>query len=176
MELKWLDDYIALIETGSFSAAAERRHVSQPAFSRRIQMLEAWLGVTLIDRTRKPLQFTPVCSREPGWAGAQGHVQDQALPDALPDRVYACGNPAMIDAARARFLTRGLPSRHFHSDAFVASMEAAHEAAGSIAVRAALLTAEEARALAGELLAKADRIDGRHFEVVDKDDDWDPQP
>jgi DNA-binding transcriptional LysR family regulator len=60
MELKWLDDYIALIETGTFSAAAERRHVSQPAFSRRIQMLEAWLGVTLIDRARKPLQFTPV--------------------------------------------------------------------------------------------------------------------
>ncbi len=62
MELKWLDDYIALIETGTFSAAAERRHVSQPAFSRRIQMLEAWLGVTLIDRARKPLQFTPVAT------------------------------------------------------------------------------------------------------------------
>jgi DNA-binding transcriptional LysR family regulator len=60
MELKWLDDYVALIEAGSFSAAAERRHVSQPAFSRRIQMLEDWLGVTLIDRTRKPLQLTPV--------------------------------------------------------------------------------------------------------------------
>lgn len=62
MELKWLDDYIALIETGSFSAAAERRHVSQPAFSRRIQMLEDWLGVTLIDRARKPLRFTPVAA------------------------------------------------------------------------------------------------------------------
>lgn len=62
MELKWLDDYIALIETGTFSAAAERRHVSQPAFSRRIQMLEEWLGVTLIDRSRKPLQFTPVAA------------------------------------------------------------------------------------------------------------------
>lgn len=60
MELKWLDDYVALIETGSFSAAAERRHVSQPAFSRRIRMLEDWLGVTLIDRSRKPLQFTTV--------------------------------------------------------------------------------------------------------------------
>lgn len=60
MELKWLDDYIALLEAGSFSAAAQRRHVSQPAFSRRIRMLEDWLGVTLIDRSRKPLQFTPV--------------------------------------------------------------------------------------------------------------------
>ena len=47
MELKWLDDYLALIETGSLSAAAEKRHVSQPAFSRRIQMLESWLGVSL---------------------------------------------------------------------------------------------------------------------------------
>ncbi len=62
MELKWLDDYIALVETGSFSAAAERRHVSQPAFSRRIQLLEDWLGVTLIDRARKPLRFTPVAA------------------------------------------------------------------------------------------------------------------
>ncbi|MFY7973266.1 MAG: LysR family transcriptional regulator [Rubrivivax sp.] len=62
MELKWLDDYIALIETGSFSAAAARRHVSQPAFSRRIQLLEEWLGVTLIDRARKPLRFTPVAA------------------------------------------------------------------------------------------------------------------
>lgn len=62
MELKWLDDYIALIETGSFSAAAARRHVSQPAFSRRIQLLEDWLGVTLIDRARKPLRFMPVAT------------------------------------------------------------------------------------------------------------------
>jgi LysR family transcriptional regulator, hypochlorite-specific transcription factor HypT len=60
LELKWLDDYIALIETGSFSAAAARRHTSQPAFSRRIQLLENWLGVTLVDRTRKPLRFTPL--------------------------------------------------------------------------------------------------------------------
>ena len=60
LELKWLDDFIALIEAGSFSAAAARRHVSQPAFSRRIQMLEEWLGVSLIDRSRKPLQLTPV--------------------------------------------------------------------------------------------------------------------
>ncbi len=63
MELKWLDDYLALIETGSFSAAAEKRHVSQPAFSRRIQQLEDWLGIALIDRSRKPLRFTPLAMR-----------------------------------------------------------------------------------------------------------------
>jgi DNA-binding transcriptional LysR family regulator len=53
MELKWLDDYLGLIEAGSFSAAAEKRHVSQPAFSRRTQLFEEWLGVELIDRSRK---------------------------------------------------------------------------------------------------------------------------
>ncbi len=68
-----------------------------------------------------PLQFTPVCSREPGWSGAQGHVQDLALAGALPDRVFACGNPAMIDAARAGFIDLGLAPHHFHSDAFVSS-------------------------------------------------------
>jgi DNA-binding transcriptional LysR family regulator len=44
---------LALIEAGSFSAAAEKRHVSQPAFSRRTQLFEEWLGVELIDRSRK---------------------------------------------------------------------------------------------------------------------------
>src|SRR5699024_9741293 len=33
-----------------FSQAAEMRHVTQPAFSRRIRQLEEWLGVELVDR------------------------------------------------------------------------------------------------------------------------------
>jgi len=44
MELKWLEDFVSLAETHSFSRSAELRHVTQPAFSRRIQALEAWLG------------------------------------------------------------------------------------------------------------------------------------
>lgn len=59
MELKWLDDYIALIELGSFSKAAEARFVTQPAFSRRIRSLEDWLGVSLVDRNQQPTALTP---------------------------------------------------------------------------------------------------------------------
>jgi len=51
MDTKWLEDFISLAETGSFSRSAEMRHVTQPAFSRRIQSLESWLGTDLIDRT-----------------------------------------------------------------------------------------------------------------------------
>ncbi|MFT2099082.1 LysR family transcriptional regulator [Marinomonas sp. 2405UD66-6] len=58
MELKWLEDYLALAKHGSFSKAAEARFVTQPAFSRRIRSLENWLGVSLVDRTQYPTSFT----------------------------------------------------------------------------------------------------------------------
>ncbi|KQP42593.1 LysR family transcriptional regulator [Methylobacterium sp. Leaf104] len=58
MELKWLEDFVSLARTGSFSRSAEERHVTQSAFSRRIQALEAWLGVPLIDRSTYPTTLT----------------------------------------------------------------------------------------------------------------------
>lgn len=54
MDVKWLEDLQALILTGSFTKAAERRNVTQPAFSRRIQSLEHWFGVSLVDRDQRP--------------------------------------------------------------------------------------------------------------------------
>jgi DNA-binding transcriptional LysR family regulator len=58
MDTKWLEDFVSLVETRSFSRSAELRHVTQPAFSRRIQSLEAWLGADLIDRTSYPTRLT----------------------------------------------------------------------------------------------------------------------
>jgi LysR family transcriptional regulator, hypochlorite-specific transcription factor HypT len=58
MESKWLEDFVSLAETGSFSRSALLRNVTQPAFSRRIQSLEAWVGVDLIDRTSYPTRLT----------------------------------------------------------------------------------------------------------------------
>ena len=59
MESKWLEDFVSLAETRSFSRSAELRHVTQPAFSRRIRSLEAWLGADLVDRTSYPTRLTP---------------------------------------------------------------------------------------------------------------------
>lgn len=58
MESKWLEDFISLAETHSFSRSAEQRHVTQSAFSRRIKSLEAWIGTDLIDRTSFPTSLT----------------------------------------------------------------------------------------------------------------------
>ncbi|MDA9433158.1 LysR family transcriptional regulator [Bradyrhizobium sp. CCBAU 51627] len=58
MELKWLEDFLSLARTRSFSRAADERHVTQSAFSRRIQALELWLGVSLVDRSNYPTTLT----------------------------------------------------------------------------------------------------------------------
>lgn len=56
----WLEDFLALAATGNFSRAAEDRHSSQPAFSRRVRALEAWIGEPLVDRSTQPARLTDV--------------------------------------------------------------------------------------------------------------------
>ncbi|MCH4810878.1 LysR family transcriptional regulator [Vreelandella neptunia] len=58
MELVWLEDFNALAEHGSFVRAAEARHITQPAFSRRIRSLEQWMGVKLFVRTPQGTTLT----------------------------------------------------------------------------------------------------------------------
>jgi DNA-binding transcriptional LysR family regulator len=58
IEFAWLEDFLALAESGSFSRAAELRNIAQPAFSRHIRSLEDWIGVTLFDRSTHPAAMT----------------------------------------------------------------------------------------------------------------------
>ncbi|MGL4239754.1 MAG: LysR substrate-binding domain-containing protein [Beijerinckiaceae bacterium] len=59
VEIGWLEDFVSLASTGSFSRSAADRNISQPAFSRRIRALEHWLGADLIDRSRFPTTLSP---------------------------------------------------------------------------------------------------------------------
>lgn len=59
METAWLADLRALAETLNFSRAAEKRHITQPAFGRRIKSLEDWCGSELVDRSTHRLKLTP---------------------------------------------------------------------------------------------------------------------
>ena len=63
MELEWLQDFVSLANTGSFSKAADQRHISQSAFSRRIQSLESWLGYPLVNRHTHPVSLTDAGSQ-----------------------------------------------------------------------------------------------------------------
>ena len=58
MDLANLSAFIAIAETGSFSAAAERLHLTQPAVSKRIAGLEQQLAVRLFDRLGREIGLT----------------------------------------------------------------------------------------------------------------------
>ncbi|NHH82003.1 LysR family transcriptional regulator [Burkholderia gladioli] len=59
MNLHHLVHFLAVADTGSFSRASEQLHLTQPALSRSIQMLEQDLGTRLIDRVGKRNELTP---------------------------------------------------------------------------------------------------------------------
>ncbi len=58
MELRQLKYYEAVARLLNFSKAAEELHMAQPPLSRQVQNLEEELGVTLIDRSSRPLKLT----------------------------------------------------------------------------------------------------------------------
>ncbi|MEX3955151.1 LysR family transcriptional regulator [Trinickia sp. EG282A] len=59
-DLNDLIAFRAIVECGSFRKAAEAVHLSQPAYSRRIDKLERALGVRLLERTTRRVKLTAV--------------------------------------------------------------------------------------------------------------------
>ncbi|UWQ75828.1 LysR family transcriptional regulator [Leisingera sp. M658] len=55
MRLEWIEDILAVLENGSLSRAAEKRLLTQSAFTRRIRAIEENIGAELCDRNRKPV-------------------------------------------------------------------------------------------------------------------------
>ena len=85
VDLNWLESFLALIEHGSFTKAAQAQHLSQPAFSRRIRSLERWIGAELVDRSTFPVALTragtrlhaEACQTVSGLAAVRDHVRGQ---------------------------------------------------------------------------------------------------
>ncbi len=80
-------------------------------------------------------RYVPVVSDalpEDGWSGRTGFVHRavmQDFPDLSGHQVYACGVPAMVEAARRDFVAQcRLPEAEFFADAFTSSADAAKAA------------------------------------------------
>lgn len=59
LSLYKLEIFAAVVQEGSFSSAATRLYMTQPAVSQHVQDLEAMLGTKLFDRKRRGVHLTP---------------------------------------------------------------------------------------------------------------------
>lgn len=57
MDLRWFEDALVLLEERNMTRAAQRRNITQPAFSRRIASLEHWLGTPLLERHANSIEI-----------------------------------------------------------------------------------------------------------------------
>jgi len=58
LEIRWIEDLLALDHEKSISKAAALRHITQSAFTRRIQNIEVTLGFKILKRYSKNVDFT----------------------------------------------------------------------------------------------------------------------
>ncbi len=69
MDTRLLEDALLLLEERNLSTAAGRRHMTQPAFSRRIKALEQWIGCDLLIRKSNRVEISP------GLAENEAHIR-----------------------------------------------------------------------------------------------------
>ena len=49
MRLDWIDDILAVLDCGSLARAAQKRSLTQPAFTRRVRLIEDSIGAELLE-------------------------------------------------------------------------------------------------------------------------------
>lgn len=126
MDTKLLEDALILLEQQNLTAAAERRNMTQPAFSRRIQALERWVGQNLLKRHANRVEVSDELSQsEPQIRAVLAHLKqlqkhlqnpqqtDHTLVVAAPHSLSASAVGEVIEKAnesdrqwRVRLLTR----------------------------------------------------------------------
>lgn len=109
MEIRWLEDFIALAKTRHFSRAADEQNVTQPTFSRRIKLLEEEMRVTLIDRNTLPLSLTP--------AGEVFLQSAELITRQLRDTKERCQEIRKQEESQIRFISTQTLFLSFYKDA-----------------------------------------------------------
>jgi DNA-binding transcriptional LysR family regulator len=117
MELRHLRYFVAVAEELHFGRAAQRLHIQQPPLSRQIQLLEAELGFSLFERSRRRVELTPAGTALLGRTRQVFDALDVAVHDArsasegesgrlvigYPSSLAYSGLPELLRAFRTRF-------------------------------------------------------------------------
>src|SRR5678815_5535762 len=101
MDLRHLRYFQAVAEELSYSRAADRLRIAQPALSRAVQEIEAQIGAPLLERNRRTVRLTPaghVLLREAGilferWEEAMRRVRRTAAGEEGELRLGYIGPP-----------------------------------------------------------------------------------
>jgi len=97
LNLDYLQSFLVVIECGSFSAAAERLQLSQPAVSLQVRQLEKTLNATLIERVGRKAR--------PTAAGVALLAHAQQINTAVASAVDAVAHQTSGTAGRVRLGT-----------------------------------------------------------------------
>src|SRR5450755_3761292 len=92
MDLRLLRSFVTMAEEGNVGRAAQRLYISQPALSKQLQRLEAFLGVELFHRHHRMLSLTP--------AGMSFFDDAQKLLAQAADITVSARNTARADASQ----------------------------------------------------------------------------
>jgi DNA-binding transcriptional LysR family regulator len=137
MEILQLETFLAILEHGSFSRAAEVLHCTQSTVSFRIKALEDSVGTVLIERRARPLRPTA------GGALLRGHAErmvaerDEAL-SRLRERAAGGAGQLVVAAstiAAAYLLPPALATLRTHSPGIHVSVEVSDSSRALAALR-----------------------------------------
>ncbi len=92
--------FLAVVDCGSFTAAAARLRITQPAVSQNIAELERILGVQLMDRARGEIALTENGRRFEGYARQIAHWYEVANKAFNPDPLSI--HPQTVEPVRLR--------------------------------------------------------------------------
>jgi len=111
--------FLAVMETGSLSAAARRLGLSQPTMRARIEGLEAALGTALFTRSVHGLVPTPTAEAMAAPARAMAHASEAMLRAASADSAEAAGRVRLsvsefVGVEVLPPMLRGLRDKHPH--------------------------------------------------------------
>src|SRR5258708_32529220 len=91
-----LEIFVRVVDTGSFSAVARHRGMGQPAISKAVAQLEAWLGVSLLLRSTRSVVPTEA---GPGFYERRQPALEEGGEDRTPAPGSACGPTGQPRAA-----------------------------------------------------------------------------
>jgi DNA-binding transcriptional LysR family regulator len=90
-QLDLMNTFVRIVSAGSFSLAAKQLHTSQPTVSRQLRMLEAHLGLQLLNRTTHGISLTDVGRRYYDYARALSEEVDRFESELRGETKLPCG-------------------------------------------------------------------------------------